>query len=145
MKNILLFAFAALFMISCKKQTEKITYPDKMLFGDNILAIVNENVSDSVTALREYSLGAKLGRKADLKIVFTNTSPINSQYQPVWMYAPEDGWIVGDYDAEGKQTFQSTKSGDIQLKIVFSGSQGTCKVDFYENSSTITKTRYLRW
>ena len=140
MKKILLITLTLIVLISCKKRKE-ITYPSSMTYGDNVLAI--DNVSEGLV----YSFGAKLGKKATLKVVITNLSvqTNTNQSKPEWLYSSSQGWIVSNYGSDDIQTFTANKDGDVILYFTFSGSPGSCKVDYYENSSSVTKTKILNW
>lgn len=142
MKNLALFTVIFILVISCKK-TKEITYPPTMEYGDNVLAIDTDTISNLVN----YSFGAELGKNASLKVVLTNlsvqTNPALSK--PVWFYSNEQGWIVSDYSSDDTQTFTSNKDGRIILDISFSDTLGSCKIDYYENSKSVTKTKYLSW
>jgi hypothetical protein len=140
MKKILLIALTLVVLFSCKKRKE-INYPTSMTYGDNLLAI--NNVSEN----KDYSFGAKLGKKASLKVVLSNLSvqTNTNQPKPVWFFSSSQGWTVSNYAPDDTQTFTSNKDGDVILDIVFSGSPGSCKIDYYENSSSVTKTKTLNW
>lgn len=130
----------ALILFSCKKSKE-ITYPTNTASGENLL---NLNV---VEIDKDYSIAAMLGKKAKLKIVLTNLSPIptNGGMQPIWFYTGEQGWTVSDYSSDNTQTFTSNQTGTIDLNITFIINGGYCRIDFYENSEKITKTRTFTW
>jgi hypothetical protein len=142
MKKLLFIPLILLTLSSCKKRKE-IIYPESMTYGQNILH------DNSISANTSYSFGAELGKSADLKIVLTNLSvqPNPNQAKPVWFYSNHQGWTVSEYGTDDTQTFTSNKDGEIILNMIFSGSPGSCKIDFYENSSSITKktVQYLSW
>ncbi|MBK7309460.1 MAG: hypothetical protein IPI93_01385 [Sphingobacteriaceae bacterium] len=123
------------------RKRKEITYPTSMTYGDNILAM------DNITQGKDYSFGAKLGKKASLKIVMSNLSvQTNTNFpKPVWFYSNQQGWTVSNYGSDDTQTFTSNKAGDVILDISFNGSPGSCKIDYYENSSSVTKTKTLNW
>lgn len=125
-----------------KEENLKIEYPSSGFYGVNVLSL---NDSDTLSSSVDYSLSAKLGKKAELKIVFTNLSnQVDTVSQSTWFYSDKDGWNVGDYNGD-KQDFVSNKSGVIDLDMTFEGSQGKCRIDFYENSDAITKSKILYW
>jgi hypothetical protein len=140
MKKLAFLLIFALILFSCKKRKE-ITYPTSAAFGENLL---NLNV---VELDKDYSFAAELGKKAELKIVMTNLSPIpsNGGMQPIWFYSGEQGWTVSDYSSDNTQTFTSNQTGNIDLNLTFIINGGSCKIDFYENSEKITKTRTVTW
>lgn len=140
MKTIVIILFSFAILISCKKRKE-IVYPQSMTYGENILAI------DNVTKGLDYSLGAKLGKKAKLKVVLTNLSvqTNTNQPKPVWFCSSTQGWTTSDYGSDDTQTFTSNKDGDVVLDILFDGTSGFCKVEYYENSNSVTKTKTINW
>ena len=111
--------------------------------GQNILH------DNAIYTNTDYSFGAELGKSAELKIVLTNLSqqPNPNQIKPGWFYSNSQGWTVSDYSNDDTQTFTSNKDGELILNMIFLGSPGLCKIDFYENSSSITKktVKYFSW
>jgi hypothetical protein len=138
--------FLMLIIVSCKKKSNTITYPNSIYYGNNILSYPDGTVFD---AGPDYEMGAELGNDASLTLMFTNTSSIDTAVQlPVWYYSEPTGWAVTDYnDVTNTQKFMSTQSGKIDLKILFmsEGTIGSCKIDFYENSTTIKFTKHYLW
>ena len=137
---ILLIAFTA-----CNKEKKlSITYPATASFGENVLAIANNtNLSNG----SDYSFCAELGKKAELKIVITNLSgPGSGGPGAVWFWqnGSDDGWTVGNYSGDAQQ-FESNNDGKIDLNIKFENGPGTCRVDYYENSSSITNSKCFTW
>jgi hypothetical protein len=55
----------------------------------------------------------------------------------------DNGWIGGDFDGTS-QEFISTKTGNIDLDLEFQG-HGTFRIDYYENSKTVTKSKVFSW
>lgn len=124
----------------CNKQEKlAISYPTNGLNGMNVLALTSDSLEvDSVN----YSMNAVLGEKATLKIVFTKLATPSSN--SVWFYdIMTDGWIGEDFDGTS-QEFISTKSGNIDLDLEFQG-HGTFRIDYYENSKTVTKSKVFSW
>jgi len=156
MKKLTILSFAILFLVSCKKKTEvpttetekvyptSISYPDSMIYGKNVLHIIGD--TNTLTVSTDYSFGAVVGERNTLKLVLTNTSIQTdmSQPKPTWFYASENGWTVSNYTSDS-QTFIANKDGEIVLNMSFLGTPGSCKIDYYENSDTLTKTKYLEW
>lgn len=137
MKKLILLSFVFILISSCKKRKE-IEYPATLAYEENALTLTN------VIAGETYSFGAKLGKKAELKIVLTQVA---GNGEMVWGIGLNDqnGWKIDPYVYETKsQTFKSTESGEINLKIVFP-SPGACRVDYYENSNSLTKSEILYW
>ena len=145
MKSLIFILVAATFLVSCKKdKATEIKYPASMAYGENVLAI------DSVTGVEDYSFGATLGKKAKLKIVITNLSTTTNSSSPgqVWFYSDNQGWVVSDYTSENTQTFTANKKDDNILRMKFlsaNDSTGKCKIEYYENSDNVTKTKFLHW
>jgi hypothetical protein len=150
--------FAVIVIISCKKESndpdtlpitvhEGIAYPDSIYYGKNILSYPDSSVFlDGI----DYEIGAVLENHANLSLVITNYPAIDSAsgHSTLWFYTNETGWSVGDYnDTTNTQKFISSQSGKIDSQIIFSayGQIGKCKIDFYENGSTITRTKHFSW
>jgi hypothetical protein len=137
---------------SCKKKSEDdpaigITYPGTLNTGDNILAFPD---SSMLTDGSDYEIGAQLEADATLKVILTNfpQTDTTTGHSTIWFYDSEQGWHVGDYnDAANTQEFQSTTAGKISADIQFFayGQTGTCRIDFYENGSTLTKSKVIMW
>jgi hypothetical protein len=143
MKNAIYFlAVITLFFstLGCNKQEKlAISYPTNGLNGINLLALTSDSLE---VAPVNYSMNAVLGEKAQLKIVITKLPTPSSN--SVWFYdVMTDGWIGGDFDGTS-QEFTSTKAGNIDLDLEFQG-QGTCRIDYYENSKTVTKSKVFSW
>jgi hypothetical protein len=154
MKTFVTILFLSMLaVISCKKDSttaalsKGITYPDSVYYGKNILYFPDSTVLlDGQT----YGLGASLQQDATLSLIFTNLSGTDSitGHQPVWFYGNNTGWIANTYNTSNNtQKFTSAQKGKIDLQISFQsfGIHGRCKIDFYENSTGITHTKYLRW
>jgi len=145
--------------VSCKKKTtpatttttttqKGITYPDSIYYGKNSLTLPDSTIlADS----KDYGFAAILEKDASLSIVITdlNTTPDTATgHFPVWSYnISTTGWAVQNWTANNTQKFIASQTGKVDLAISFYayGKTGKCKIDFYENSSTITRTKYLKW
>jgi hypothetical protein len=143
----LLSILAFTLMVSCKKKTKKedttyINYPGTAYFGTNILALPDGGLGSGT-----YGMGAELGKDAQLKIVITNLSTQTNTNlpQPFWGYQNNIGWVISPYNTT--QTFTSSQIDKVDAELVFiqGGGQGSCKIDIYENSNSITKTKYFHW
>jgi hypothetical protein len=155
MKNIptLLVIIILSIIVSCQKESDPetpttqkaITYPDSIYHGQSILTLPDSAI---VVNGMDYGFAANLEKDASLLITITDLSPIDSTgYHPKWYYAlPVTGWLPNEWN-DGKQKFTATQTGKIDLRIEFQsgGDTGICRLDFYENGATITKTKYLRW
>jgi hypothetical protein len=142
--NKLLSAFLiAAFVTSCNQSIE-ITYPENGAYGQNILALPNSSTYDLND---DFSMHALLHKKSKLKIVVTNLSESNpNQPMPAWFYEISvTNWKVSDY-SNNTQVFTSVKgSNECDLWLTFSGINGSAKIDFYENSESITRTKCINW
>ncbi len=141
--NIFFILITLAFLYACNKaEKQKIDYPSTGSYGVNILSLQD---SDTINGSADYSLAAELGKKAELKIILTNlSSQVGGGPSSTWFYADGNGWTVSDYSND-QQEFVSDKSGSIDLDMIFGGNKGKCKIDFYENSNSITKSKVLYW
>jgi hypothetical protein len=144
-------------IISCKKKTDEqvtpvtlqkgITFPDSIYYGNNILSFPDSTMlSDGI----DYEIGAILEKDANLSLVITNFPIVDSTSGNTteWFYASPTGWAVGSYNSStNTQNFTSTQTGKIDSQILFFayGHTGRCKIDFYENGNSITKTKHFTW
>ena len=127
-----------------------ISYPDSNFYGVNIL-----NLPDSFIVLDtgSYSFSATLDCSADLKIYMQNlSSSTGPGIGAIWGYSSgtEDGWMITTYSNQNSsQIFQSNTNNTakkLMLNMVFAGSgSGFARLDFYENSASVTKSKYLYW
>lgn len=133
-----------LLIISSCRKPGTITYPTSINYGENLLGM-----SGTVVKGESYSVEADLGKNAVLKIVITNLSDQNPDLtipRPRWLTAYDKGWVVDDYSYTTlNQSFQTTYQGKSDMKLVFQGSPGKCRIDFYENSGKITNTKSYSW
>ena len=146
LKRFLIYPVAVLLIIAsagCNKEKNLlITYPTNGSFGENVLALTDNT---NLLSGSDYSFSAELGKKAELKIVITNLSgPGGASPGAVWFYTSENGWVVGSYSTENQQ-FESNKDGEIDLNIIFENGPGSCRVDYYENSSSVTNSKSFIW
>ncbi|MEN9988584.1 MAG: hypothetical protein RLZZ585_1623 [Bacteroidota bacterium] len=137
--------FALLLLVfsnfSCNKDKKlEITYPVSGTYGTNLLAFTGDSV---LTSPVTYSFHADLGTKATLKVVVTKIETPGTTPNAVWFFDSEDGWNIGEFNGTSQQ-FEATKTGAIDLNMVFMNT-GTCRIDFYENSSSVTKSKVISW
>ena len=126
---------------SCNKDNKlEITYPTSGSYGTNLLAFTGDSV---LTSPNTYSFQADLGTKATLKVVVTKIATPGTTPNAVWFFDSEDGWNVGEFNGTSQQ-FEATKTGTIDLNMVFMNT-GTCRIDFYENSSSVTNSKLISW
>ena len=148
--HIILSVIAFSLMVSCKKKAKKedkttIDYPGYVYYGENILSLPDGGLGSG-----SYGMGAVLGEEANLKIVITNLSTYTNTNVPMpsWFYGNNTGWVISNYNTSANtQTFTYTKTDKIDVELLFmqGGGQGACKIDIYENSSSITRTKYFHW
>lgn len=139
--SITFFALLSLIFLNvgCNKEAKTaITYETNGLYGINVLALTSDSVEVSPV---NYSMNATLGKDASLKVVVTKLT--TSSANNVWFFADEDGWTVSDYVGTS-QEFVANKSGNIDLNLIFQG-HGTCRFDYYENSTSVTKAKVFSW
>jgi len=154
---LILLVEISLIGISCKKSTAQttvpvatvqkgISYPDSIYYGKNILTLPDSTI---LSVTKNYDMGAVLEKDANLSLIITNLSANDTAtgHIPVWLYDNNTGWAAQNYTSNNTQKFISAQTGKIDLEINFDayGKQGKCKIDFYENSTSITRTKYLKW
>jgi hypothetical protein len=150
--TVIAIAIVSTFFMGCTKDKidKNISYPDSIYFGKNILNMPDSSV---LKVNYYYGFGADLGNDAKLSIIITNYSTEKDSFLnilPVWYWVlgKTPGWVISNYDISlNRQKFTSTQSGkiDAQMKFDSFGKHGICKVEYYENSETITKTKYFFW
>jgi hypothetical protein len=119
-------------VISCKKKGE-ITYPTSTNYGENIF-----NIPDGKLISGEsYSFEANLTKNANLTVEITNlsekvTDPLKQK--PTWLFDFVKGWKPDNYVNE-TQKFETLQVGNNDFKIVFVGTNGSCKIKVFENAS----------
>lgn len=146
---LLIFGF---FFIACQKE-ESSVFEDPLLKKDYSITYQYPGVNllyipDSTTIISGdyYTLSATLGKDAELKIVMTNLSTTSA----LWFYSPQDHFTVSPYK-KGVQEFTTTKDGLNIMTLKFSqgtgplGGFGTCRIDIYENSPVVTKSKVVFW
>ncbi len=145
MKKIILKTLSVLSILliigSCTKKGI-VSYPVSTNYGENLLSMSGDLVKGE-----SYSVEANLSKKTTMKIVIVNTSNQNPDLTipiPRWAFTYEKGWKAGNYE-NGQQTFETATPGNNDMKIVFQGTPGSCRIDFYENSSIITNTKLYNW
>ncbi len=143
MNKIVLVFLLMVFVASCDKSKE-IAYPENGAYGQNILALPNSSTYDLND---EFSMHALMNKRSKLKIVMTNLSEDSpGQQMPIWFYEMSvTNWKVSDYSGN-TQVFTSVKgSNECDLSLILYGTNGSAKIDFYENSESITRTKFINW
>ena len=145
MKTLILRTFTVVSILliigSCTKKGV-VSYPVSTNYGENLLSM-----SGQIVKGESYSIEANLSRKTNMKIVIVNTSVQDANLAiplPTWAFTYVTGWVAGNYE-NGQQTFESSTPGNNDMKMVFQGSPGSCRIDFYENSSALTNTKVYNW
>ena len=121
-------------LASCKKRGE-ITYPEiANNYGENIFVLPSglEGTPTKILKGESYSLEANLSKKSSLRVVFTNTTPDDPVTRNRWLFTYQKGWYADNY-VNKKQEFTTNTVGNNDLKIVFQGDSGQCRVDVYDN------------
>lgn len=133
-KSFLIISTFILTLTSCEKRGQ-ITYPDVANnYGENIFALPS-GIDGTPTQLlkgESYSLEANLSKKSSLRAVFTNTTPEDEATTTRWKFTYVVGWYADNYVGK-KQEFTTNTVGNNDLKIVFQGDSGQCRLDVYEN------------
>jgi hypothetical protein len=130
-KIVHIVAVLSIFSIvfSCKKKGE-ITYPNSTNYGENIF-----NLPDGKLIPGEsYSFEANLEKNSTLTVEMTNLSEKTVNPKPIWAFDFVKGWKAGNYVNE-TQIFETVKVGNNDFKIVFSGTNGNCRLRVFENGS----------
>ena len=146
-KSFLIISTFLITFVSCVKR-EQITYPDiPNNYGENILSLPSglEGTPVELEKGESYSLEADLTKKASLRVVFTNTTPGDEATVYRWKFTYVDGWYADNY-VNKKQEFTTNKVGKNDLKIVFQGDSGACRLDIYENGSADpANVKFFSW
>lgn len=126
--------------VSCEKKGQ-VGYPVSKNYGENILILEK----DSLTPGKSYSMEVELSRKSEVEIIITNlgTQDEPSVVTTKWKYDYIEGWVLDNY-VNGKQSFRSTKRGLSDLKIVFQGTQGSIRIEYFENGE-LTNTKIFNY
>ncbi len=145
MKNLILKTFSAISILlivgACTKKGV-VSYPVSANWGENLLTMSGQLVKGE-----SYSVEANLSRKTTMKIVIVNTSSQDPNLAiplPTWEFTYVEGWVAGNKE-NGQQTFETSTPGNNDMKMVFQGSPGSCRIDFYENSSALTNSKVYNW
>ena len=138
---LMTFTLLLLSLGACKDKG-KIAYPVSKNYGENLLTLTG----DSLIPGQNYSLEAELSKKSELGIIITN---LGTQDEPSvvvtkWKYDYNDGWTLGNYES-GHQSFRTAVRGLNDLKIVFQGTHGAIRIEYYENSDEVTNTKKFVW
>ncbi len=139
-QKFLIYSLALFFImgsLGCNKEKKKIiSYPVHGSYGENVLALPSGTI---LTNVNGYSLCAELGKEAVFKIKITQISGSG-----LWFYSGENGWLVSSF-SNGSQLFESNSDEKNDLHILFENGPGACRIDYYENASSITNSKTFSW
>ncbi|MBX7204850.1 MAG: hypothetical protein K1X81_05465 [Bacteroidia bacterium] len=152
----LFIAMLSVMSISCNINDVSISYPENSQGQQNILALPD---GAKVNQINAYIFAADIGDDAQLKIVITNLSndkPTMFSQKPSWALSTTNriGWtVMGEvggtmFYPSNYQIAEAAQTGKLNMPVHFVGTaniDGKCRIDFYENSGKITKTKYLVW
>jgi hypothetical protein len=143
MVKISLIGLLLISVFSCKKPGI-VSYPTSTNYGENIF-----NMSDGkLTYGESYSMEANLAKNSSLEVVITNLSekPDSIYTQEArWAYDFIKGWKPDNY-VNKIQKFTSYQVGNNDMKLVFVGTNGICKIQVYENGGAEPKfTKNFTW
>lgn len=115
--------------------TCSIDYPTNGIHGQNILF---GDADLTLSGSGEYSFKAEVPVGSTLKIILTSNGG-------AWGLSNKVGWNVGSYN-NGVQIFEVLNPGVVDLKFgSFSGNSGEFLIQYYENSTTVTKQKTVTW
>ena len=125
--NIVAILLTLNIVLSCKKKGE-ISYPTSTNYGENIFTIPDGKLISG----ESYSFEADLTKNAALSVEITNLS--EKAPQANWAFDFVKGWKPDNY-VNNIQKFETLQVGKNDFKIVFSGTNGACKIKVFENGS----------
>ena len=126
---------------SCKKKGE-VTYPVSTNYGENIFNLPTGTV---LIPGESYSLEANLTKNTTLLVKLTNLTDLPVEQKPRWNYDYVKGWYP-DNLKEGNQEFKTQTIGNNDLKIVFTGTNGSCKLEAFLNGEVDPSfTKFFTW
>ena len=158
MKPLTLFVVLALAFFSCDKEPEPsctdgeknqeevyadcggpcgacpIFYPENGNLGSNLL----HGGTDTLYLIpSNYSLRADVPTGSSLKINFTSVSG------DMWLYGTNNGWEIST--PGNTQLFEVIAPGTADCVFNLMNGRGTAVMDYYENSTGVTKSRIIVW
>ena len=116
----------------------KIIYDESGLHGQNLLFGDSDH---NVSASQPFSLEAQVPEGSNLTIKLVSNGI------GLWVYnlSSKNNWNVSAYDNQ-EQTFVVLNSGKADLKLIsFSGNSGSFRIEYYENNTSITKSKIITW
>lgn len=145
-KHISLLTLLIVSLISCAEKLQ-VSYPDSTNYGENLFNLPSGIELNPTQLLKgeSYSLEANLTKKANLRVVLTNTSEGDATTITRWLFTYKKGWYADNY-VNKKQEFSTNTIGNNDLKIVFQGDSGACRLDVFKNGeATPSDVKFFVW
>lgn len=146
-KSLLIVSTLIITLTSCEK-SQQVTFPETANnYGENIFVLPSGSELNPTELIKgeSYSLEANLTKKASLRAVFTNTTPDDEATYYRWKFTYVEGWYADNF-VDKKQEFTTNTVGYNDLKIVFQGDSGRCRLDVYENGGADPiDVKYFAW
>ncbi len=129
---------------SCKKKGS-VTYPVSTNYGENIFNLPTGTV---LIPGESYSFEANLTKNTTLVVRMTNLSIIPTDptiQKPRWVYDYVKGWYP-DNVINNVQEFKTQTIGNNDFKMVFIGTNGSCKMEVFLNGGVDPSfTKFFTW
>jgi hypothetical protein len=129
---------------SCKKKGS-VTYPKSTNYGENIFNLTTGAV---LIPGESYSFEANLTKNTTIVVRMTNSSimPTDPTIQkPRWVYDFVKGWYP-DNVINDAQEFKTQTIGNNDFKMVFIGTNGSCKMEVFLNGGLEPSfTKFFTW
>ncbi len=143
--SILLVLVVMVTFSSCNKKKGQVTYPVSTNYGENLFNLTTGTV---LIPGESYSFEADLTKNSTLLVRMTNLSvmPTDPTIQkPRWVYDYVKGWYP-DNVINGVQEFKTQTIGNNDIKMVFLGTNGSCKMEVFLNCGTEPSfTKMFTW
>ncbi len=139
--SFLLLAIVLGTFSSCKKKGE-VTYPVSTNYGENIFNLTS---GTALTPGESYSFEANLTKNSTLIVKLTNLSELPVEQKPRWNFDFVKGWRA-DNLINGNQEFKTQTIGNNDMRIVFTGTNGKCKLEAFLNGGVDPSfTKFFTW
>ena len=126
---------------ACKKKGE-VTYPVSTNYGENIFNLTS---GTELIPGESYSFEANLTKNSTLLVKLTNLSDLPVEQKPRWNYDYVKGWYP-DNLKDGNQEFKTQTIGNNDMRIVFTGTNGKCKLEAFLNGGVDPSfTKFFTW
>jgi hypothetical protein len=145
-----IFIYLSLVLVAGTSCADKlqVSFPKEVNnYGENLFNLPSGIELNPTQLLKgeSYSLEANLSKKATLRAVFTNTSEGDVNTITRWLFTYKKGWYADNY-VNKKQEFTTSTIGNNDLKIVFQGDSGSCRLDVYKNGeATPSDVKFFAW